>query len=953
MIKKTMSLYVLAAGAGLWIGIGCSAAPAEKTTPAGTAAAGPSANLVKNSDMENGIASWMLYGTVPGTESSVPMISVATEKPHGGKSALQVRDSWDRGCPCAVQRITLPKDGRFLTLQGYVRLDRARRFRFGLLFARQEGDTERIVRRQYREFYGAAAWRKFELPPVAIPEGAAVAYVMLAPTSDNLADIGTAWFDDIQLNVYNGLPPRELFALDRKPVSQVEFPPTPADGSVVNVDPPSFALLPPRGWDADQCRFTLEYARTPDFKDAERVTGLDRCMYIPKKLLGPGKWFWRYGVETPRDGVVWSQTRQFTVAKDALDDLWPDLDSAIARIPKKHPRLYVTPDMVPEIRRRALSGPLKTVVDDLKRWVDAKVVGKPLVPEPPYLPSNVSAAERRKAYTKIFLATRPDHDKMQSCALLYLLTGDKKYGEEVRRRVKYFFIDWDPEGSTSLYNNDEPAMVVMRRGVRAYDWAYDMFTPEERVRIERSIAIRAKQNYDVLRRRPMDSNPYESHSANGYLMVLGEAAVALLPEHPEMKEYLDYMLTIFRTAMPIYGTPDGGWNEGPGYWSYVIERLFGFIAVTRQALGIDLMKKPFFRNTGYYPMIGWPAQSRQTSFGDRQDPLSQALMLRLCAVMTGNADFLKPAREFKLTKLPQSVWAVALDRFTPPESDLGRLPKAWLFEGIGFVAMRTDLRDFSKDVGLLFQCNPFGSVSHNHNAQNCFLLEAYGEPLAISSGYYDFYESPHHRGWTRETKAGNGITYDGGKGQIRGGQAAGRITRFETNADFDIVVGDAKNAYPGFSRAERTIVHVRPGFFVIRDRVKGAAPHVFEYNLHSFQAGAFDEAAQTVTLKALKAECLVKFFAAKPWKFRSFDKFPIPPVLRKERPSPDQWHFVAASPDKEDALELITVLLPYRTGEEDKLPTVGKLADGVCFSYADGHAVTVRFVGDEVLTERK
>ena len=918
---------------------------------AGALAAAEPANLVQNPDMESGTAPWMPYGTLPGMGSFAKMISVSDQNPHGGKYALQVTDTWDRCRPYATQLIKLPKGGRFLKLQGYVRLDRPRTFRFGVLFNRMEGKKEIFLGHRLQEFSGSTAWQKVELPTVAIPEGASTLHIMLAPTSGDMADTGTAWFDDIRLTVYDEVPPAERFALDREPVNQQEFPPTPADGSVVKVDPPSFALLPPRGWKPGVCTFTLEYARTADFKNAERVTGLDRCMYIPKKLFGPGKWFWRYGVETAK-GVVWSKTRQFTVAKDAQNDLWPDLDTAIARIPKKHPRLYVTPDMVPEIRRRAQSGPLKAVVDEMKAWMDAKAIGKPLIPEPPYLPKNVSATERLKVYTKIFTTTRPDQHKMNICALLYLLTGDKKYGEEARRRIKYFFVDWDPEGPTSLYNNDEPAMWIMRWGVCAYDWTWDVFTPEERAQIERSIAIRAKQNYDVLRRKPMDSNPYESH-ANGYLMILGEAAIELLPEHPEMKEYLDYSLTIFRTAAPTYGTPDGGWNEGSGYWCYTIDRMLRFVAVNQKALGIDLMKKPFFRNTGYYPMIGWPAKSRQTSFGDGAVPRLQADMLRICAALTGNADFLKPARDIQMTKLPMSIWAAVIDGFDPPATDVGRLPKAWLFEGIGFVAMRTDLRDFDNDVGLLFQCNPFGSVSHHHNSQNCFMIEAYGEPLAISSGYYDFYSSPHHGGWTRETKARNGITYDGGRGQIRGGQAAGRITRFETGPDFDIAVGDAKNAYPGFVRAERTVVHVRPGFFVLHDRCEAKTEHVFEYNLHAFKPGELDEKSQTITLKMPKAELQVRFFASAPWKFRSFDKFPIAPQRAKPEQRPEQWHAVASAPEKAKSLDLVTVLLPYRTGEAAKLPQVERLADGVRFTFADGSVRTVRFSGDDILTEKR
>ena len=37
-----------------------------------------------------------------------------------------------------------------------------------------------------------------------------------------------------------------------------------------------------------------------------------------------------------------------------------------------------------------------------------------------------------------------------------------------------------PTGPTSFFAYDEPPMWMMMRGTRAYDWTYDLFTPDER-----------------------------------------------------------------------------------------------------------------------------------------------------------------------------------------------------------------------------------------------------------------------------------------------------------------------------------------------------------------------------------------------------------------------------------------------------------------------------------------
>ena len=102
-----------------------------------------------------------------------------------------------------------------------------------------------------------------------------------------------------------------------------------------------------------------------------------------------------------------------------------------------------------------------------------------------------------------------------------------------------------------------------------------------------------------------------------------------------------------------------------------------------------------------------------------------------------------------------------------------------------------------------------------------------------------------------------------------------------------------------------------------------------------------------------KAECLVRFYAPAKWKFRSFDTFPVTPD-RGNKPAsyPEQWHFVASAPEAAMDLDLITVLMPYRTSDADKLPEVEKLPDGVKLIWKDGKTAIVRFAGDKVITEK-
>ena len=107
--------------------------------------------------------------------------------------------------------------------------------------------------------------------------------------------------------------------------------------------------------------------------------------------------------------------------------------------------------------------------------------------------------------------TRPPMDVMERCALAYLITGNRRLGQEAKRRLLHFF-SWDPDGPTSFFAYDEPPMWMMMRGTRAYDWTYDLFTPEERAKIEANMQVRAGQFLKHLQRLPFESNPYDSHA---------------------------------------------------------------------------------------------------------------------------------------------------------------------------------------------------------------------------------------------------------------------------------------------------------------------------------------------------------------------------------------------------------------------------------------------------------
>lgn len=173
---------------------------------------------------------------------------------------------------------------------------------------------------------------------------------------------------------------------------------------------------------------------------------------------------------------------------------------------------------------------------------------------------------------------------------------------------------------------------------------------------------------------------------------------------------------------------------------------------------------------------------------------------------------------------------------TPPEDGLRH------FKGIGWVGVQYAMDDPDKHIQFVFKSSKFGSVSHSHGDQNAFCMAAYGEDMAIQSGYYVAFNSSMHRNWRRQTQSKNAILING-KGQYaekdkaKALSATGKILAAEEHEDHIFIHGDATAAYqslsPEITRAEREIYFVRNSYFVIVDKVDADEPVTVQWLLHA------------------------------------------------------------------------------------------------------------------------
>jgi hypothetical protein len=491
---------------------------------------------------------------------------------------------------------------------------------------------------------------------------------------------------------------------------------------------------------------------------------------------------------------------------------------------------------------------------------------------------------------------------------------------------------WDPDGPTNFQLNCEAGKPMLYRPARAYDWAHDMFSAEDRAKIH-AITVRrigdAWKSGEVRQGVGHLNSPYSSHG-NRVWHKIGEAGIAFLGEVPDAETWLDYAVNKFFGCYPVWADDDGGWHEGVSYWSGYMSKSVWWLQIAQSALGIDGLKKPFFAQVGDYPLYIAPPGSPNCGFGDlsyrppsggvgswleyhlrvksQQPDGDHAGYWRWWTQewgMQGQEGILGFLYAANLPPLPAAK----------PPTDL---PQSKVFHGIGVASLHSTLLDSSRDVHFLFKSSPFGTQSHGHNPHNTFQLNAYGEALLTTCVYRDLHGSKFHYQWAHSTVAHNGVLVNG-EGQIKHTNAPhGRIVLSVLGDEADYIVGDATLAYG--DRLEKYYRHAllvkgpqkTPlPFVVVVDDLAARNAATFQFMLHALRQFTINEGAGRLSAEQPKAGIDVQYLSPLPLSYRQWDGYDPPPT----KEFPNQWHVEASTREKQKEVAVVSVLVPYRAGQ--------------------------------------
>ncbi|MGI6543345.1 MAG: DUF4962 domain-containing protein [Limnochordia bacterium] len=755
------------------------------------------------------------------------------------------------------------------------------------------------------------------------------------------ANHGVQRFDDASLTMVEVDPNADLFADE----GTLDY--APADGAVVTTNPPSFIWIPTGGQGTS---YTLEYSTDKDFapEATVQVADIDISIYTPSSLLDAEKtWYWRVrAIDAQGNTLSTSSPRAFNIAANAVPLPLESLDVIRARIPQEHPRLFVTPETLPIWRERLNSDmTLKILWRDLSNKAIIASLN-PLPNEPPSTrPNGIWDVNLYRQSNAVANAVAND---LEVLAMAYLMEGRENIREAVRRLMLHV-ASWNPRGATSAADNDDASRPILISLARAYTWANAALSPLERQTVLNVLRIRGTEAFNILKSKPFESKPYNSHDG-GTIPWMGEVALALMGEVPEAAEWFDYVVRIFFAVYPPWGGDPGGWAEGPRYWGASMNKAFDFLDALKQATGLDLYQKPFFRNTGTHRMMTQPPYSKMGPFGDFADegptPGTGEAMWHLAMVYQDPyyrwyADQRGTTITLGVTGfIRTNLYDIHSVRGTPPDN----YPTGAYYPDVGWAVFHNRLTaPESERLQFMFKSSPYGSYSHSMADQNTFTLEAYGTPLAISSGYRPWYGSVHHMGWTKTTQAHNGVLVDGVGQPVQSMNAKGEIVNFVNGKSFGYTAGEAKAAYaPRLKQFTRHVLYIRPNLYVLFDDLKADQARSYSWLLHSYHAFDLTRPEERIFLNAGTATLDVRLWSSSALMFSQTDQFAVP--LDEPMNKPVQWHLTATTREKQVEAYFLAVLTPDPKGKQREvnatlLTTAG--GEGVLVQDADDKTVAL------------
>lgn len=444
-------------------------------------------------------------------------------------------------------------------------------------------------------------------------------------------------------------------------------------------------------------------------------------------------------------------------------------------------------------------------------------------------------------------------------ARAFSLTEDERLAAEFFEQVQ----SWREQNPVGLGPNWACAMEVALRAMNLLA-AFEVFRHSRALNDERLASLLALfDQHGAHIRRNLEfsyiatSNHYLSDVAG--LLWLG----LMLPELKMAEVGRAFALREMKREIEKQVLPDGADAEAStGYHRLVLELfLYSFILCRENGVEIEEMcwrklrsmldyVRAYLKPEGRAPLIG-DTDSGQVLAVVRRAADDHAYLLTLGAALFADARY--KLKDFRVSE--EVLWLLGEDgvrAFNDLESDGGVGSQA--FADAGTYILR------ERDLYLLFNASGAGvggRGSHGHNDALSVEISSCGSAFIVDPGTFVYRGNLAERQRFRSTSYHSTVTVDEVEQSaieeelpfIIGNEAAPKVTRWESSADYDLVVAE----HYGYSRLSEPVMHQRSArfdkrgrFWLIEDAFSGEGLHLFHFRFHFADGIQTDRSRQEV-----------------------------------------------------------------------------------------------------------
>lgn len=715
----------------------------------------------------------------------------------------------------------------------------------------------------------------------------------------------------------------------------------PHENTVILENPPRFTWMPAK---LNDDIYVLEISSDINFqgKNTRKYRPVYHNFFTPSQPLNPGTYYWRYALLDDEDPgkriTTWSNTRKFTVPEDlpqtpllSRTDRYKDANVG-------RPRLWLSESELENFKMKIMSDSTNYNFNIFYEKSVKKYLTMSIIEEPKPYPNHERTA---RLWREMYVDCQEVLYAIRHLSVAGLVLNDIALIEKAKEWLLHI-CTWDPNGPTSRDYNDEAAFRVAAALAWGYDWLNTYLSEREKILVREMLFIRTEQvAFHVMKKSKIHQVPYDSHAVRSLSTVLIPCSIALFEDVPEARNWLNYTLEYFSGIYTPWGGEDGGWAEGPHYWLMGVAYVIDAINLIKKFNGHDLYQRPFFQKTGDFPLYVYPPYTIRASFGDQANlgempGLKLGYNVRQFAGVTGNPYYQWYYEQVKkydtnpYDKFYNKGWwdfyfdeMMFLHDYPQIEAkDPSDLPTVKWFRDVGWVAMHKNMHNQNDHIMYVTKSSEYGSISHSHGDQNAFVLHAFGEPLAIHSGYYVAFNSTMHTKWRRQTISKNAILIDGigqyaGMNKFEAKKASGEIKKVEEHENYAYILGDATNAFkktvPYINSYTRETYFVGGTYFVIVDTVDLGKEASIDWLIHSFQK--MDLKNQSFMINGEKAKLQGDFVycSSGELKLEQYNNFPDVDLSEIEG-KPIHWRLQAKT-NLAKHHQIVTLLQPMKKQE--------------------------------------